>query len=135
MDLDHTIATLAPALTLHALRTRGTAPFVLAVPDGLRLQLRYVEDLAALCICAPLGPLMLSTRTETRLRLLAANLLLSEAGEPHYAIDANTDTVYLCHTAAVPSEQNALRTLSALRAFLASWQESRDGLHAAALIA
>jgi hypothetical protein len=52
-------------------------------------------------------------------------------GEPHYAIDAHSGTVYLCHTAAAQREP---LMLAGVRAFLASWQQSRDGLRAAALI-
>jgi hypothetical protein len=131
IGIDDFLDALAPALALDALRAGGATPFAFDAAGNLHLELRFVEELDALCLSAPLGRLLLSSRTETRLRLLAANLMLAQLGEPHYAIDAHSGTVYLCHTAAAQREP---LMLAGVRAFLASWQQSRDGLRAAALI-
>lgn len=134
-DTDIVIEALQSPLAPDALRERGAAPFAFDVAGGPHLEFRFIEDLDALCICAPLGRLLGATRSEAGAGLMLGNLLLAEYGKSHYAVAPHCGTVYLCRTVQAWTQvAQAHPPLAELRGFVDTWSESRKALCSAAFI-
>lgn len=70
----------------------------LCLPDGLRMELRFVEGRSGFCLTASLGELTYVDRSEVVAGLLLANRALSEQGESWFALDRASDSIHLCRT-------------------------------------
>lgn len=70
----------------------------LALPDGLRMELRFMEGRQGLCLMFSLGELTQVARSEAVAGLLMANHALGEQGEPWFALDRASGAIRLCWT-------------------------------------
>lgn len=82
-----------PQWTLDA---RGAC--ALTWPDGLRMELRFIEGRHGFCLMFSLGELTQVARSEAVAGLLLANQALSEQGEPWFALDRASGAIHLCRT-------------------------------------
>ncbi len=134
MNIDATLEALQPRLSLAVLRQGHGEPFAMQVEQGPHLELRFIDALDALSIAVLLGHLLRSHVRESALRLLLSNLLLADAGQPHYALDPQDGVVFLCRTVPIdPASQAA--ALEALRGLLSAWAPARQALQDLHLIA
>ncbi len=82
-----------PEWTLDA---RGAC--AVTMPDGLRMELRFMEGRHGFCLMFSLGELTQVARSEAVAGLLLANHALGEQGEPWFALDRASGAIHLCRT-------------------------------------
>lgn len=89
---------LARRLRLSHWQADAQGACALSFPDGLKVDLCFVEGMDGLCFVATLGTLTDVSRNEAMSGLLLANRIFSEQGEPWFALDLPSGTVHFCRT-------------------------------------
>ncbi len=98
MNADELLQGLGARLGIANWRANGRGACALSFPDGLAVDLRFVEGMDGLCFVATLGALVSTGRNEAMTGLLLANRYFGEQGEPWFALDAAAGSVHFCRT-------------------------------------
>lgn len=101
-----------------ALDARGAC--ALTLPDGLRMELRFMEVRQGFCLTFSLGELTQVARSEAVAGLLLANHSLGEQGEPWFALDRFSDVILLCCTLSYAQQEPSVVFADLERLALAS---------------
>ncbi len=98
MNAQELIAALGERLGLRDWAVDAQGACALSFPDGLRVELRFIEGRSGVCLVATLGELTRASRSEVVAGLLLANRSFSEQGDPWFALDRPSGAVHLCRT-------------------------------------
>ncbi len=108
-----------PALSLDETDTCGI------VLEGVQVDLHFVEDAQALCLCGEVGPLDAQQRPEAMRQLLQRNLSREGIGKAHFALDDSGDAVFLCQTLGM-QDRTAQSVVEHVTAMVAACRASRE---------
>jgi hypothetical protein len=121
------LAALARALGLPSLKLDETDTCAVLFAGDLHVDLHFVEDHDALCLCLEVGQLTLADKPTALRRLLEANLTREGLGHSHLALSESGDIVALCRT--LPLEgQRAVTLLDELAGLVRACREWRQSL-------
>jgi len=98
MDAHELLKGLGARLGIGDWRADGRGACALSFPDGLSIELRFIDGMDGLCFVATLGELVSTRRNEAMAGLLLANRYFGEQGEPWFALDAAAGSVHFCRT-------------------------------------
>lgn len=94
----HLLADLSRALGLPPLSLDETDTCAVRFDGDLHVDLHFVEELDALCLCLDVGQLDEAGKPAALRRLLEANLTREGLGHAHLALSESGDVVALCQT-------------------------------------
>ena len=94
----HLLADLSRALGLKPLQLDETDTCAVRFDGDLHVDLHFVEELDALCLCLEIGQLHEAGKAAALRRLLEANLTREGLGHAHLALSESGDVVALCRT-------------------------------------
>lgn len=94
----HLLADLSRALGLPPLQLDETDTCAVRFDGDLHVDLHFVEELDALCLCLEIGQLHEAGKAAALRRLLEANLTREGLGHAHLALSESGDMVALCRT-------------------------------------
>lgn len=97
MNTSQLLPQLAAALRLPALALDETDTCGIVL-EGVQVDLHFVEDAQALCLCGEVGTIDGRQKPEALRQLLQNNLSRVGIGAMHFALDDNSDSVFLCQT-------------------------------------
>ena len=96
--IQHLLADLSRALGLPPLSLDETDTCAVRFDGDLHVDLHFVEELDALCLCLDVGQLNEAGKPAALRRLLEANLTREGLGHAHLALSESGDVVALCRT-------------------------------------
>lgn len=123
----HLLADLSRALGLPPLSLDETDTCAVRFDGDLHVDLHFVEELDALCLCLDVGQLDEAGKPAALRRLLEANLTREGLGHAHLALSESGDVVALCRTLRLRG-QTAVAMLSEIEALVRMCREWREGL-------
>ncbi len=125
MNTARLLAELSASLDVPSLQLDMDGACAMRFDDGLQVDLRFIESEDLLCLCAPLGMVLVARKTTLMTSMLLANLTLGENGKPCLALEPGTGRVALSHTIAAP-HASGVELASLLGHFASACRQTRD---------
>jgi hypothetical protein len=133
MNTRHLLSELSAALGLRTLQLDETDTCAVVFDDDLHVDLHFVEEHDALCLCLEVGALQPAEKASTLGRLLRANLDRTQLGRAHLALSESGDVVALCQTLPLRSQstESLMGEIGGLVAVCRHWRERLNCVEAA----